>query len=143
MSSNGDPDRSGLFSFVWRYSRRHQLLLLAATVASFPVLYLSLELPKYILNGALQGHVTPLNHLGLHLDQTTLLMVLCLAFLVCTFAEGVIKMQLGIYRGVVGERLIRRLRYKLIAQVLRFPCRRSTPSRRARSSRWSPPRPSP
>lgn len=124
MSNNGDPDKSGLFSFVWRHSRRHQLLLLAATVASFPVLYLSLELPKYILNGALQGHATPLNRLGLHLDQTTLLVVLCVAFLICTLANGVIKMQLSIYRGVIGERMIRRLRYKLIAQVLRFPLQR-------------------
>jgi ABC-type multidrug transport system fused ATPase/permease subunit len=124
LSSNSDPDSSGLFSFVWRHSRRHQLLLLAATVASFPVLYLSLELPKYILNGALQGHSTPLDGLGLHLDRTTLLWVLCAVFLVCTLANGIIKMRLSIYRGVIGERLIRRLRYKLISQVLRFPLQR-------------------
>ncbi|WP_448951054.1 ABC transporter transmembrane domain-containing protein [Labrys neptuniae] len=124
MPNQSDPDKSGLFSFVWRHSRRHQLLLLAATVASFPVLYFSLELPKYILNGAIQGHATPLDRLGLHTDHTTLLLWLCFIFLGCTLANGVIKMQLSIYRGVIGERLIRRLRYKLIAQVLRFPLQR-------------------
>jgi len=42
-----------LFSFIWKYSKRQQLVLLALTVVSFPFLYVSLELPKRIINDAI------------------------------------------------------------------------------------------
>ena len=46
-----------LFAFIWRYSKRDQLILLLLTVMSFPLLYASLELPKRIINDAI-GSVT-------------------------------------------------------------------------------------
>ncbi|MDF2998650.1 MAG: cyclic nucleotide-binding protein [Xanthobacteraceae bacterium] len=113
-----------LLSFIWRYSAGQQLLLLLLTVASFPILYVSLEIPKFIINGVIQGHDFPRRVLGMEIGQTTFLWLLCLAFLACVFANGVIKMQLSIYRGIVGERLIRRLRFALIAQLMRFPLQR-------------------
>ena len=42
-----------LFGFIWRYSKRQQLIILAMTVLSFPILYMSLELPKWIVNDAI------------------------------------------------------------------------------------------
>ena len=38
-------DRS-LFSFIWKYSRREQFVLLFVTVITFPLLFATLELPK-------------------------------------------------------------------------------------------------
>ena len=40
-----------LFAFVWRNSMRQQITVLIITVFSFPILYLSLELPKIIIKG--------------------------------------------------------------------------------------------
>jgi putative ABC transport system ATP-binding protein len=47
-----------LFSFVWKHSSREQMLLLLATAVSFPILYVTLSLPKLILNGAIEGNST-------------------------------------------------------------------------------------
>jgi putative ABC transport system ATP-binding protein len=113
-----------LLSFIWRYSAGQQLLLLLLTAASFPILYVSLEIPKFIINGVIQGHDFPRHVLGMEIGQTAFLWLLCLAFLACVLANGIIKMQLSIYRGIVGERLIRRLRFALIAQLMRFPLQR-------------------
>lgn len=115
---------NNLISFIWRYSAGQQLLLLLLTAASFPILYVSLEIPKFIINGVIQGHDFPRHVLGMEIGQTAFLWLLCLAFLACVLANGIIKMQLSIYRGIVGERLIRRLRFELIAHLLRFPLQR-------------------
>jgi hypothetical protein len=45
-------DRS-LFAFIWKYSKREQLVLLAVTFFTFPFLYATLELPKRIINDAI------------------------------------------------------------------------------------------
>ena len=44
-----------IFRYILRHSARSQLLILAMTVASFPFLYATLELPKLIINDALSG----------------------------------------------------------------------------------------
>ncbi len=36
----------GIFSYIWRHSKPDQILILVATVASFPFLYMALNLPK-------------------------------------------------------------------------------------------------
>ena len=41
---------SRFFSFVWRHSKREQFFILALTVSSFPLVYISLEIPKIIIN---------------------------------------------------------------------------------------------
>ncbi len=92
-----------LLSFIWRHSAGQQLLLLALTAASFPILYVSLEIRKFIINGVIQGHDFPRRVLGMELGQTAFLWLLCLGFLACVFANGVIKMQLSIYRGIDRE----------------------------------------
>ena len=42
-----------IFRYVLRYSARAQVITLIMTVASFPFLYATLELPKIIINDAL------------------------------------------------------------------------------------------
>ncbi|MCE6076838.1 cyclic nucleotide-binding domain-containing protein [Agrobacterium vitis] len=108
----------GLFSFVWRHSRREQIILLTMTVVSFPILYFSLGLPKFILNGALQGEHFPVVFAGVPFGQLQFLWLLCALFLFSTILNGIIKMRLGIYRGLIGERLIRRLRYSLLSRSI-------------------------
>ncbi|MEO1365497.1 MAG: hypothetical protein AAFU86_17165, partial [Pseudomonadota bacterium] len=44
---------SSLFAFIWKHSKRDQLMLLALTVVTFPFLYATLELPKRIINDAI------------------------------------------------------------------------------------------
>ncbi|MFC6655780.1 hypothetical protein ACFQEX_09770 [Roseibium salinum] len=48
-----------LFSFIWKYSARQQIFILLVTVLSYPVVYVLLELPKLIVNDAVQGDDFP------------------------------------------------------------------------------------
>jgi putative ABC transport system ATP-binding protein len=109
-----------LFGFIWRYSKRQQIIILAMTVISFPILYMSLELPKWIVNDAISGTEFPKQFLGMTLDQVPYLVALCLVFLGLVVLNNVVKYVLNIYKGVAGERMLRRLRYMLYNSVLRF-----------------------
>ncbi len=112
---------STIFRFVLRYSRKEQILLLLMTFSAFPFLYVSLDLPKTIINEAIAGKEFPQDLLGQSLDQVPYLMTLCGVFLVLVFINGGFKYAINVYRGVVGERMLRRLRYQLFERVLRFP----------------------
>ena len=75
-----------IFSFIWKYSRREQILLLVLTLFSFPFLYLSLELPKQIINDAIGGGQDPRSLFGFALTQMQLLMLLSSGF-ICVSAN--------------------------------------------------------
>ena len=109
-----------LFGFIWRYSRRQQIIILLMTVLSFPILYMSLELPKWIVNDAISGSNFPKDVLGFSLNQIPYLISLCLVFLGLVVLNNVIKYALNITKGVAGERMLRRLRYTLYNSILRF-----------------------
>ena len=51
-------DRS-LFGFILRYSKREQLRIVPLVLASMVVYYFSLDLPKTIINQAIQGNSFP------------------------------------------------------------------------------------
>ena len=91
------------------------------TLAAFPFLYLSLELPKTIINEAIGGREFPVDFIGFSFEQIPYLFVLSGLFLGLVLINGVFKYFINVYRGVVGERMLRRLRYNLYQQVLRFP----------------------
>ncbi|MEO0761093.1 MAG: ABC transporter transmembrane domain-containing protein, partial [Pseudomonadota bacterium] len=112
---------TSIFAFIWRHSKRQQLLLLLVTVLSFPFLYLTLELPKRIINDAIGGGDAPREIAGLALSQVELLAILCAGFLAAVLAQGLMKMQVNTMKGVLAERLLRRFRYQLIDRILRFP----------------------
>jgi ABC-type multidrug transport system fused ATPase/permease subunit len=110
-----------LFKYIIRYSWRQQLALTVLTVLSFPFLYYILELPKIIINQAITGDRFPRTILGFTFDQIDYLAALCGVFLFLVGANGGLKYVINVYKGIVGERMLRRLRYQMFARTLRFP----------------------
>ena len=91
--------------------------------ASFPFLYAFYELPKMIVNGAIQAKTVkfPTTMLGIPLDQIDYLWVLCGLFLVLVALNQGFKYVINVYAGITGERMLRRLRFDLYGRILRFP----------------------
>ncbi|MCK5623306.1 MAG: hypothetical protein KAJ11_13505, partial [Alphaproteobacteria bacterium] len=123
---------STIFKFIIRYSKMQQLWLLGVIVLSYPFLYLSLDMPKLIVNRAI-GDVTqpppdfyeiPLFGtpvVTLEMEQIDFLLLLSSIYLALVFVNGVLKYYINVYKGRMGERLLRRLRYQLYERILRFP----------------------
>ena len=111
---------SSVYRYVLKHSRNGQIGLVLLSAISFPVMYVTLELPKKVIN-LLEGEDVPDELLGLPVDQLNYLMILSFAFLLAVLANGGIKYFINVYRGVLGERLLRRLRYELFERILRFP----------------------
>jgi putative ABC transport system ATP-binding protein len=120
-------DRS-LFGFIIRYSKRDQLLIVPLVVATMVVYYLSLDLPKTIINQAIQGNafkdVATTRWLGLELERLPYLLGLSIVFLGLIVLNGWLKFQINTMKGWMGERMLRRLRYALFDYILRFPLSR-------------------
>ncbi len=110
-----------LFRYIFRYSRPQQILLLVLTAASFPFLYMTLELPKIIINKAIAGTDFPRILFGFTFGQVEYLLLLCFAFLGLVLVNGGFKYWINVFKGQLGERMLRRLRYQLYSRVLRFP----------------------
>jgi len=126
-----------LFAYIRRYSGRQQINLTLMAMVSFPFLYLFYELPKLIINEAISARTFeyPLDmnfdidllfvafsfDTGLSLDQVTFLFTLCGAFLLLVTINQGFKYVINVYKGLTGERMLRRLRFELYSRVLRFP----------------------
>lgn len=124
---------NGLFAYILKYSKRQQVVLTILTILSFPFYYLSLDLPKTIINDAISGTKFPVDAsfeiggfaIGLgFLSQVHYLILLCSLFLVLVLINGGFKLFINIYRGVLGERMLRRLRFQLIERIMKFPLAR-------------------
>ena len=124
---------SGLFSYILRYSKRQQVVLTIMTIAALPFYYLSLDLPKTIINDAISSTVFPVDMVfefaGFTADfgalpQIPYLIILCFAFLLLVLINSGFKLFINIYRGVMGERMLRRMRLELIDRIMRFPLSR-------------------
>src|SRR5256885_9603999 len=118
-----------LFRFIIQFSKRDQLLIVPLVLASMVVYYLSLDLPKTIINQAIQGVSFPssdsVKHLfGFDLERIPYLFALSAAFLALIVANGWLKFQINTMKGWMGERMLRRLRYALFDYILRFPLAR-------------------
>ncbi len=109
------------FKFIYRYSMRQQVVLLVLTCVSFPFLYYSLELPKLIVNDAIGSENFPKTIWKWEVEQISYLMILCLAFLILVGIRFGLRYYVNVYKGQLGERMLRRLRYILFARILRFP----------------------
>ena len=133
-----------LFGYIWRYSKRDQLAICAVVLASLPFYFASLDLPKRIVNDAITGKAfahgaptapfldltirwphwldVPDTHLfgGFQLDRTELLAGLSGLFLALVLINGAFKYWINLTKGVLGERMLRRLRFQLFALMLRF-----------------------
>jgi putative ABC transport system ATP-binding protein len=114
---------NGIFQFIWRYSKKQQMIIMAMTAASLPFLYLVLDLPKYIINDAIDGKEFPKMLWGFEFTQIEYLFLLCAFLLALLIIDAVFSMKINTYKAVSSERLIRRLRYQLYENVLRFPPR--------------------
>jgi ABC-type multidrug transport system fused ATPase/permease subunit len=82
---------------------------------------MTLELPKIIVNEAIDGQDFPKLFLGFEFDQIPFLAALCLLFLFLVIISGALKYFTSTFRYRIGDRLLRRLRYDLIERLLRFP----------------------
>ncbi|MEO0379535.1 MAG: ABC transporter transmembrane domain-containing protein [Pseudomonadota bacterium] len=112
---------SSLFAFIWKHSKRDQLMLLALTIVTFPFLYATLELPKRVINDAIGATSNVVPVFGIELSQIQFLLALCFGYLGAVVAHGLLKMRLNTMKGVTAERLLRRFRFQLISRMLRFP----------------------
>lgn len=134
-----------LFGFIIRYSKRDQLLIVPLVLASMVFYYLSLDLPKTIINQAIQGKSFPdpgstapflKIHFalpgflgggvlalfdGIEMQRLPYLLVLTIVLLALIVINGVLKFQINTLKGWMGERMLRRLRYVLFDHILRFP----------------------
>jgi len=130
-----------IFGYVWRFSRRQQLTLTVMAISSLPFLYLFYEVPKTITNEAIQGDkasfpvdiaakarfelfgldIPLLGPWPLFVEQTTFLFILCGVFLALVGVNQGFKYVINVYKGLTGERMLRRLRFELFGRVLRFP----------------------
>ncbi len=110
-----------LFTFIWKHSRRDQFVLLMVTLVTFPFLYATLELPKRIINDAIGSDNPMVSLFGQELTQIQFLLALSFGYLGAVLCHGLLKMRLNTMKGVLAERMLRRLRYDLIARMMRFP----------------------
>ena len=136
---------SNIFKYVWRHSKREQVIILFLVLLSMPFYFLSLNLPKQIINEGIQGEgfegegstkhflafdlpfgeqltgaAVPLFD-GFQLEQTGFLLALSFAFLGFVVVNGTFKFVINTLKGRMGERMLRRLRYELADRILRFP----------------------
>ncbi|MDB5666412.1 ABC transporter ATP-binding protein [Cypionkella sp.] len=134
-----DPNIS---RYIWTHTKRQQLWVLAVVAASMIPYFLSLNLPKQIVNGPIQGdgfadptatqtfmqiafdlpyfgNVTLFN--GIELDRLNMLFALSGVFLLLVIVNGLFKYYINTYKGRLGERLLRRIRFTLVDHILRFP----------------------
>ena len=114
-----------IYRYVLRHTFRGQLFLLLLTVLTMPLVYISLDIPKRIINQAIGGENLPQAILGVEVTQISFLMLLSVVFLVVVVATGGLKYYLNVYKGVLGERMLRRFRFDLYARILRCPSSKS------------------
>jgi putative ABC transport system ATP-binding protein len=135
-----DPN---LFRYIWRHSRREQLFILFVIVASLPFYWISLDVPKRIVNDAIQGRAFQNGHTarlfegvlslpdflggvkflqvsGIALNQMSYLFALSGIYFVLVLINGWFKYLINIRKGILGERMLQRLRFDLFALLLRF-----------------------
>src|SRR5215204_2691646 len=132
-----------LFRYIWRHSKRDQLIIFLVVLLSLPFYFASLDLPKRIVNEAIQGRPfedgrTTTRFLdlalslpeglggriqlfsGFEVDRLTLLYGLSGLFLFFVLVNGAFKYWINVAKGALGERMLRRMRFDLFALILRF-----------------------
>ncbi|MCO4315624.1 ABC transporter ATP-binding protein/permease [Phyllobacterium sp. 21LDTY02-6] len=131
-----------LTRYIWSNTRLQQIWILVVVAISMVPYFLSFDLPKQIVNGPIQGvgfenpgatqtfmrlqYDLPfigdvVFFEGLQLNRFQMLMALSLVFLLLVVINGLFKLYINTYKGRLGERMLRRIRFELIDRVLRFP----------------------
>ena len=120
------------YGFILKHSKKDQIVLLLLALVSYPFLYYSYDQPKQIINHIKNvtvhraekgdiGTYPDATLLGLHLGPVHYLAWLCFVFLSLTLINSGFKYYINVYKGRLGERMLRRLRYELYSRILRFP----------------------
>jgi putative ABC transport system ATP-binding protein len=112
-----------LHGFILKHSLWQQVYVITlAVVSQLPFLY-SLDLPKTIINTITkwQPHDFDIGITTFHLDHLAYLWVLCGLYFVMVLINGGFKYWINRYKGQLGERMLRRLRFELYKRLLRFP----------------------
>ncbi len=91
------------------------------TVCLFPLQFLTLELPKRIINDAIDADTAYIDVLDWEMTQENFLIMLSILFLFSVLAHGLMKMRINTMKGVLSERMLRRYRFTLISRITRFP----------------------
>jgi len=133
-----------LFTYIWRHSRPEQVVILGLVVLAQIFYFMSLTVPKSVINNGIQGNafkdsktipflvweldlsaVLPGKVLrlfdGFQVDQLQYLVVMSFVFLAAVIINGQFKKVINTQKGRMGERMLRRLRYELYDRILRFP----------------------
>ena len=131
-----------LLKYIWTHTRAQQLWILVIVAVSMVPYFLSLNLPKHIVNAPIQGEGFEIpgamqNFLtiafdipwygrveifeGIPLDRFWTLMALSFVFLLLVIINGLFKLYINTYKGRLGERMLRRMRFSLFDRMVRFP----------------------
>ncbi|RWC33852.1 MAG: ABC transporter ATP-binding protein [Mesorhizobium sp.] len=131
-----------LARYIWKHTKKQQLWILMIVVLSMIPYFMSFDLPKLIVNGPIQGRgfeqpgaTQPFMRLhynlpfigevlffsGFQLGRKATLFALSLVFLLLVVINGLFKLYINTYKGRLGERMLRRIRFDLVDRVLRFP----------------------
>jgi putative ABC transport system ATP-binding protein len=131
-----------LARYIWTHTWRQQLWIVAIVVLSMIPYYMSFDLPKLIVNGPIQGDgfdgpgatqpflnlafdIPLIGHVdlypGFELDRQETLFALSMVFLILVIINGLFKYYINTFKGRLGERMLRRIRFHLVDLVLRFP----------------------
>lgn len=123
-----------LFRYIWQNSKRQQIVLILIVIFSIPGFYLSLELPAWIINGPLIApHAATyfrisipgvVEYPGVLLNNFEALITFSLLFLFLVLVNSAFNYAQNAHKRILGERLMRKLRYELIDRTLRFPMKR-------------------
>ena len=128
--------------YIWTHTRLQQMWILTVVAISMVPYFLSFNLPKDIVNGPIQGrgfeepgatqtfmrvafdlpwvgNVVLLP--GVELERLNMLWALSGVFLGLVIVNGLFKFYINTYKGRLGERLLRRIRFTLVDHILRFP----------------------
>lgn len=112
-----------VFKYILKYSTPQQIYLTVLAFISLPFLYAYYDLPKYIINEILQSPIADyeLPVLNIPFEKIPYLFLMCGIFLILILINQAFKYIINVYRGITGERMLRRLRYDLYHRILRFP----------------------
>jgi len=112
-----------LHGFILKHSLWQQIYVITLAVVSQPFLYYSYDLPKNIINTITkwQPHPFSIGIAEFHFDHLAYLWILCGLYFVMVLVNGGFKYWINRYKGQLGERMLRRLRFELYKRLLRFP----------------------
>jgi len=112
-----------LHGFIIKHSLWQQVYVITLVVVSLPFYYYSLDLPKTIINTITKWtpHPFDIGVATIHLDHLSYLWTLCGLYFLLVLINGGFKYWINRYKGQLGERMLRRLRFELYKRLLRFP----------------------